>query len=143
MYKRRGLSLLEILIVLAVLSITAGFVAIGSRNILQGQEERAAVTSVQTLFWQGATAASSRGKTLELVRSGSVLSVREQDSGTTIRREELPNEVDLSLPDGLIATFVAPGKVSMASSDSFTIQGKEKTYVMTVSLIGEVKKEVQ
>lgn len=143
MRNRQGLSLIEILIILAVLSIIFSFVAVGSRTILQGQEERASLTSVQTIFWQGATAAASRGETLELVRAGPILSVIEKDSGKTVRKEELSDEVELSLPDGKVATFIAPGKVSMASGNSFTLKANETTYLMTVSLIGEVKKEVQ
>jgi prepilin-type N-terminal cleavage/methylation domain-containing protein len=38
---KRGLSLLEILVVIAIIAILAGLVAIGSRAILTGQQTRA------------------------------------------------------------------------------------------------------
>lgn len=140
--KQRGFSLLEILVILAILGILAGLIAIGSRAILRGQENRSSLYSMRQIFWQGASAASSRGERLELVRSGDELEVRPVGDTKVIRRVELSRDVTLSLPQGQIATFNPSGKVTIAPANNpFTLQTDGKTYTFNVSLIGEVKFE--
>ena len=141
MRRRGGFSLLELLAVIAVLGIAFGMVALGSRKILQGQEERAAVVTLEQMFRHGATAAASRGEALELVRTGRVLVVRPQGGSRVIKRAELPKDVVLALPEGQVATFSSPGMVNI-DPDTFTVETQKETYQLTVSLIGEVKKEV-
>ncbi|MBW7929664.1 MAG: prepilin-type N-terminal cleavage/methylation domain-containing protein, partial [Fimbriimonadaceae bacterium] len=73
-----GFSLSEILIVLAIVGTLAGVGFVFGRQILQGQQNRSAINTVQQSVWQGATAAASRGITAELFRNGRVLQVRNQ-----------------------------------------------------------------
>lgn len=140
---KRGLSLLEILIVIAIIAILAGLVAIGSRAILTGQQNRSALYSMRQIFWQGASAASSRGEQLELVRSGDVLEIRPiATPSKKVRTIELSGDATLNLPQGQIATFAPSGKVTIAPANNpFTFQTDGKTYRFNVSLIGEVKFE--
>jgi prepilin-type N-terminal cleavage/methylation domain-containing protein len=139
--KQRGFSLLEILVVLAILGILAGLIAVGSRAILTGQQQRSSLYSMRQIFWQGASAASSRGEQLELVRSSDVIQVRTVASPVkVIRRVELSRGVTLSLPQGQIATFSPSGKVTIPNTNNpFTLQSDGKTYTFNVSMIGEVK----
>jgi prepilin-type N-terminal cleavage/methylation domain-containing protein len=143
--KQRGFSLLEILVVLAIVGILAGLVAVGSRAILRGQENRSSLYSMRQIFWQGASAASSRGLSLSLVRSGDVIQVIDPlkpSSSQLIRKVELSDDATLSLPQGAIATFSPTGKVTIASANNpFTFTADGKTYRFTVSLIGEIKLE--
>jgi prepilin-type N-terminal cleavage/methylation domain-containing protein len=143
--KQRGFSLLEILIVLAIIGILAGLIAVGSRAILRGQENRSSLYSMRQIFWQGASSAASRGLNLNLVRSGDVIQVIDPlkpSSSQLIRKVELSDDATLSLPQGTIATFSPTGKVIIAAANNpFTFTADGKTYRFTVSLIGEVRLE--
>lgn len=141
-----GFSVVELLIVLAIVGTLAGVGFVFGRQILQGQENRSAINTVQQSVWQGATAAASRGITAELFRNGRVLQVRNQATSAVIRSFELPPDVVFNLPDGASLVFTPPGKIdlgSMANLPSLTLQANGKTYSLQVSLIGEVKVELQ
>lgn len=142
---RRGFSLLEILVILAIVGILAGIVTIAGRAILRGQENRSSLYSMRQIFWQGASAASSRGLNLTLVRSGDVVQVIDPAkpvASQVIRKIELSDDATLNLPQGTIATFSPTGKVSIDSSNNpFTFSANGKNYRFTVTLIGEVKLE--
>jgi prepilin-type N-terminal cleavage/methylation domain-containing protein len=145
MKKRSGFTLLEIIAVLAIIGVTFTIGAIGSRAILRGQEFSATLRSIKQLFWQGATIASSRSINLELVRTGSTLQVRRIGTTTVYRTVTLPTGFTSNLPDGQLATFTPPGKVTMATSISnpFTASFNNSTYQLTVTQIGEVKEVKQ
>lgn len=140
---KRGFSLLEILVILAIIGVLAGIVTIGSRAILRGQENRSSLYSMRQIFWQGASAATSRGLNLRLERDGDFVRVIDPaNPARPIREVELSGDATLSLPQGSIATFSPTGKVSIASANNpFTFSADGKTYRFTVSLIGEVKLE--
>ncbi|AEB11452.1 prepilin-type N-terminal cleavage/methylation domain-containing protein [Marinithermus hydrothermalis] len=142
--KQQGFTLIEFLIVATILGVALSIAAFEGWRMLRGQEQRAAVSSVQQLFWQGATAAASRGARLELVRVGRVLEVRAEADGRVLRRFELPDGVTTNLPEGRLAVFTPPGRVNLAASfpNPFTVRAGGRTYRFTVSLIGEVKAEV-
>jgi len=142
-----GLTILELLIVLAILGILAGLVAINGRRVLQGQEERAAITSIQQTVWQGATAAAARGVVVRLTRTGDEFVLTDTDSGAVLKRFELPRNVTSNWPDGQTLDFTPPGKVDVdtldALPDPLTVTTSTRTTNLTVSLIGEVRAEVQ
>ncbi len=142
-----GITVLELLIVVAILGILAGLVAINGRRVLQGQEERAAITSIQQTVWQGATAAAARGVVVRLTRSGDEFVLSDTDSGAVLKRFELPRNVTSNWPDGQELEFTPPGKVDVdtldALPDPLTVTTSTRTTGLTISLIGEVRAEVQ
>lgn len=141
-----GFSVVELLIAVAIIGVLAGVGFVSGRQILQGQQNRSAINTIQQSVWQGATAAASRGITAELFRNGRVLQVRNQATSAVIRSFELPPDVVFNLPDGASLVFTPPGKIdlgSMANLPSLTLQANGKTYSLQVSLIGEVKVELQ
>jgi hypothetical protein len=128
--------------VLAILGILFGLGAVGSRTILRGQQNRSSLYSVRQIFWQGASAAASRGVPLTLTYTSGGLEVKE--GSKVIRTVELSKDTTLSLPKGQIATFSPSGKATItAGTNPFTLTTEGKTYSFTVSLIGEVKMEAQ
>jgi type II secretory pathway pseudopilin PulG len=140
---KRGLSLLEILVIIAIIAVLAGLIAIGSRAILTGQQNRSSLYSMRQIFWQGASAATSRGLILRLERAGDIIRVvnPEKPADAPVRKVELSRDSTLSLGDGEIATFSPTGKVTMTNGNTFTLSADGKSYRFTVSLIGEVKLE--
>lgn len=147
MRRSKGLTLLELLVVVAIIGVVAGIGVFNGRRALQSQQEQAAVRSIQQSIWQGATAASARGIETELVRSGSQLLVREVLSGRILRREELPAGVSTNLPTGQVLRFTPPGQIARTTLDALPrplwVQTSDRRYHLRVSLIGEVRAEVR
>ncbi len=146
--RQRGLTTIELLIVMAILAIVATLGIINYRQILRGQEERAAVQSIQQTVWQGATAAAARGVLVNLVRSGNEFRLVDTNSGAVLKRFDLPNGVTSNWPANQPLVFTPPGKVAPNSLTSLpsplTITSSEgRVTRLTVSLIGEVRAEAQ
>ncbi len=142
MRKRLGLTLLELLVVLALLGLLLGLTGMNARKTIERQEEAAFVTGVKRLFWDGGTRASSLGETLELRREQQML-VLYKDT-IPIRRLRIPEGVTTDLPTGKIATFLPTGKVeleltaSCSPYPSFRVQNASGRRCLEVSKIGEV-----
>lgn len=143
--KQQGFSIIELLIVLAIIGVISGVVVMSGRPIVRGQEARAAVHSVQQSIWQGATMAASRGRSMALVLAGRNLEVRDASSNAVVRTFELPEGSALSVGDGTVLQFTPPGKVLASSLEAltqggpFTLTVRGETTVLCVSLIGEVR----
>jgi len=141
--RSKGFTLLELLIVVAIVGVVLGIGFINGRETLRKQEESAALRTVQQSVWQGATSAASRGIRTKLVKSGDNLIISDTDNNK-IRTFELPKDMTTNLPEGDILIFTPPGKVdetSLAQLSNLTITVNGKTYKLTISLIGEVKAE--
>lgn len=140
---RAGLSLLELIVVLAILAVVFTIVATSGRGIAQRASERSAVNTFQQAVWQGATMAAARGFRTELVRDGGELVVRRLADGDVLRRFEIDANVALNVPDGQVLVFTPPGAVLEASLDALPdpieIVAAGTTYALEVSLIGEVR----
>lgn len=139
-----GFTLIEVLVVLAIMGILFGIFAFSNRGALTSQQEQAAIRSIQQSVWQGASAASARGRNTELIHSGRTVVVREVDSQRVIRTEELPAGIGTNLPN---LVFTPPGKISASSfalvSDGITVTSGSGTTLLRVSIIGEVIAERQ
>lgn len=137
--KSQGFSLIEVLVVTGILAIVGTLIFMSTRGPLVEQQERAAIRSIQQSVWQGATAASARGRNTELLQLGQRFIVREVDSGRVIRTDDLPQGITTSLPN---LVFTPPGKISEASfeavADGITVQSTKGVTHLRVSIIGEV-----
>lgn len=140
--KSLGITLIEMLVVLAVLGLVFGIAVFSNRGALTSQQEQAAIRSIQQAVWQGASAASARGRNTELIHVGNRIEVREVGSGRLIRREDLSTGISTSLPN---LVFTPPGKISEQSfalvADGITVHSSAGTTVLRVSVIGEVVAE--
>ncbi len=142
-------SLIEFLILLAILGLIAGVVVVSGRRVLAGQDEKAALTSVRQSVWEGATAAASRGVDTVLVRTATGLAVREVGGTTDLRTFALPASVTTNLPAAsgasgtVVLRFTPPGRVDLATLQALpsplTLTVNGHTYKLQVSIIGEVK----
>ncbi|MCA9835779.1 MAG: type II secretion system protein [Trueperaceae bacterium] len=143
--KRSGFSLLEILIVVAVIGVFASITIVSGSRIMKGQDELAAVSIMKQSLATATTAASSRGKALELIYQSAKLDLQEVDSGKIVRTFDLPKQTSLNVSNGTFLTFSEAGRIDPASLTNLpnpflmTVQGKK--YQLTISLIGEVKAE--
>jgi Tfp pilus assembly protein FimT len=138
--KREGLTIIETLIVIGILAILFTIALGPGLRVLRGQQNKASLESVRQMFWQGATAAASRNQTLQLSRSGTTFTIA-PPNGAAVRTFEIATTTTVGLPDGVVATFLPPGRVTLASgvSNPFTVQTNGQTYSITVSLIGETQ----
>ncbi|HHO54820.1 MAG TPA: prepilin-type N-terminal cleavage/methylation domain-containing protein [Trueperaceae bacterium] len=146
--KRQAFSIVEILIVLAIISIVAGLSFVSGRRQLTKEEENATVASFSQLVSQGATAASSRGIEVVLLRTANNFSLRRSDNNQELDNFDMPSTVVTNLAlNGEILRFAPQGWVdvnslaALPSPVEFTTS--DNTYELTVSLIGEVRTEVQ
>lgn len=137
-----GLTMLELLLVLAILGIVLGLGFFNARRALMGSQERAAVQTVRQSIWQGATAASARGRPITLVHSGNTM--RLVDGDDVIRSDDLPDGVTTNFAQGVLLEFSPPGKITAESLGSFmesnpSIGAEGRTQRIEVSVIGEVR----
>lgn len=139
-----GFSLVELLIIIVIVGIITAIAIATGRATATQQAETAAVRAVQQSVWQGATAASARGRETELVVTGRIIEVREVVSGALVRRDELPEGVVTNLPR---LVFTPPGRVSAASlaalPDPVFIRMSTGQFNVQISAIGEVLLESQ
>ena len=140
-----GMTLVELLIVIAVISIIFAIGAIQGRRALNNSQEGASIKAVQQSVWQAATAASSRGRETTLNLEGRNIVIRLDGSNDEIRRFELADGVSTNLPTGEFLRFLPPGEISQASYDALTqpitITTSKGTYALSLSLIGETRVE--
>jgi len=152
MRSNRAFSLLELLIVLAIIGVVAGLGFLNGRRIAERQSAQGALATIQQSIWQGATAAAARGATVELVRAGNdfTLQLRRPDVDPEVLRTfEIPDDAITNLggEGGLVLRFLPPGKVDLDTlqglPETITFQTDSSSYVLRVSMIGEVIAEAQ
>ncbi len=140
---QKGFTMLELLLAMAIIAILGSVVALNGRNILQGSEEESGVKAIQQSFWQGATAAASRGTIVTLNRSGNTLTLEKESTGETLRTFNFPKGVTTNLPQGEILTFLPPGELEEQSyldlPSPITVGTSKNKYELLVTIIGEVK----
>lgn len=138
-----GLTLVEVLIVLAIIGIILGLGVFNGRQALTAQQERAAVNSIRQAAWQGATAAAARGRAVHMtVEDGELLLRLESASGRVLRREELPRDLETNIPEGTLLEFTPPGKVvpgSLPAPGDYWVGAAGRTLELEFSMIGEVQ----
>lgn len=138
-----GFSVLELLIVLAIIGVVVGIGVFNGRQALDRQQERAAFNSLRQTVWQGATAASARGQRVFLQLSGRELSLRIGSAGgTQLRSENLPAGVDTNLPQGTILIFEPPGKIQsdlLPEAGEYWFEAGSSRLDLIFSIIGEVE----
>jgi len=140
----QGLSLLEVLVVIAILAVVLAIGVFNGRRAVTAQGEIAALNSLQQTVWQGATAASARGQivTMRMEDRDLVLRLGLADDGQVLRRETLPNEVSTNMPQGRVLEFTPPGKVeinSLAAAQDYYLATSDGRSYFEFSVIGEVR----
>jgi prepilin-type N-terminal cleavage/methylation domain-containing protein len=146
---RRGFSLLEILVVLAVLGILLSIAALVGRDIIRKQNELSAVSQVKQLLWGAGSSVNARGTSGVLRRTGNKLEIIDTlttSPNKTLSEVTLDSAVTTNLPSGDSLVFLSSGRIDSdtlaALPNPLTVTGAGKTFKLTVSVIGEVKFEV-
>lgn len=139
--RTRGLTILELVVVMAIIGILATVGVVAGNAIARRQSAQGAVATFQQSVWQGATAAASRGITVELRRSGDDLVLVDVEDDRTLRRYQLPSGVDIPVENPILR-FLPPGKVDLQTLEGLeglVIDTGEGRYALDISLIGEVR----
>ncbi len=142
MANRRGFTLLELLLVLALIGVTLSLGAMSLQNTMARERARGAVSDLKQAVWGGASFAASRGERYSLVFDGAktVKLVRSRDQ-RVVRTVELPDSVTLNEPAGVLMSFTSPGMVvfnpRVGRYLDLTVDGEAKK--LEVSKIGEVR----
>ncbi|WP_293171939.1 type II secretion system protein [Oceanithermus sp.] len=144
--RSRGFTLLEMLVVIGILGIVVAMGMFNGRLIADRQERSSFLTSVEQIFWRGATTASSRAGTYRLNYDGQRLAIVPSGGGTAVYSVEVPSGVTLSLDLGDVVAFTAPGRVNVLNlpgdcngPSSFEVAVEGQTYCYRISIIGEVE----
>jgi prepilin-type N-terminal cleavage/methylation domain-containing protein len=144
---RRGFSLLEILVVIAVIGILAGIGLFNGRQIIRQQNEVASIQQLRQLISRATTALNAQGKLGILNRSGSLIKVIDVDDNTkTFMTMTLDKNVVTNLPEGNSLVFLPTGRISSASLaalPALEMQAAGKTFGLEISIIGELRAEVK
>lgn len=142
MRRPSGMTLLELIIVMAILAAVAAIGVTNGRQAAQRQAAKGAVATFQQSVWQGATAAAARGLTVELHRTATGLALVNVANDQVLREYDVPAGVSINAPNPILR-FTPPGKVDLATldalPDSLVIDTGEGAYEVQISLIGEVK----
>ncbi len=145
--KRSGFSLLELLIVVALIGVFASLTVISGTKVMKNQDELASISILKQSLTTATTAASSRGKALELSIQGASLSLKETGSTKPLRQFELPKHTSLNVSNGIFLKITPAGRIepssltALPSSLELTTQGVK--YTLSISLIGELKAELK
>lgn len=142
---RRGLSLLEILIVIAIIGVLAGIGLFSGRQIIRNQNEVASVQQLRQLISRATTALNAQGKSGTLNRSGTLIKVIDGNN-KTLMEMTLDKNVVTNLPEGNSLVFLPTGRitsVSLAALPALEMQAAGKTFRLEISVIGELKAEVK
>lgn len=139
-----GLTLLEVLLVVAILAVVLGIGVFNGRQAVTAQGELAAINSLQQTVWQGATAASARGQIVTMRMEGHdlVLRVGDDGEGQVLRRESFPADVITNMPQGNVLLFTPPGKVeinSLSEAQDYYLGTSKGQSFFEISVIGEVR----
>jgi len=142
-HHRHGMTIVELLIVMAIFGIVAAIAIPNMRGILQGREDQAAIQSIQQTVWQGATAAAARGVVVTLTRTGNAFVLLNTETNAELKRFDMPNGVTSNWPQNAPLVFTPPGKVDASYMAEFpaslTVTANGRSTRLQISLIGEVR----
>jgi prepilin-type N-terminal cleavage/methylation domain-containing protein len=142
---KMGFTMLELLIVIAIVSILASVTFVSGRQIMRGQEQAAVLSQFKQAISRGASTASARGKAVTFKRDNGNFILFEKVSLKELQRFTLPDGVTINVPNGNILEFQSNGLINNLSSlpNPLTIVTSSKTYNIKISLIGEMKAQAQ
>ena len=135
----QGFSLIEILVVIAILSVFASLTFVSGRRVMQSQDQLAAISILKQSLIRASLSANAKGKQLELKQNGS--SIELKDATKTLEQFDLPSGFSVNWPDLM---FRESGLIDVASlpTDKIVLSGPKGTYELKISLIAEMKAEL-
>lgn len=135
----KGFSLIETLVVIAILSVFASLTFVSGRRVMQSQDQLAAISILKQSLIRASLSANAKGKQLELTQNGS--SIELKDATKTLEQFDLPSGFSVNWPDLI---FRESGLIDVASlpTDKILLSGPKETYELKISLIAEMKAEL-
>ena len=129
-----------------MLGVMLAMATLGGRFLTNQQEQSSFVTAMKQIFWRGATIAASEGNRFVLKRTGNLFEIVPANGGPAAYTVEIPDGATVSLPQGSLVEFTAPGRVNYLNlpndcngTGSFSVNANENAYCFRVSIIGEVE----
>lgn len=149
--RERGITLLELLLVVGIVGIILGLSVLSGRRILQAQQERATLHSFKQAVARSATAANAGNRSVALTKVGNAFRIVDMVSGKTLQDYPIAASVKTGLAqNGPLLEFEPSGKATFQSLNSLQPPGQPlvfttptQTYVISVSRIGEVQVAAQ
>lgn len=135
----KGFSLIEILVVIAILSVFASLTVVSGRRVMQSQDQLAAISILKQSLIRASLSSNAKGKPLELKQNGS--SIELKDGTKTLEQFDLPSGFTVNWPT---LVFRESGLIDVASmgTDTILLEGPKETYELKISLIAEMKAEL-
>ena len=140
-----GFTMLELLIVIAIIGVVAPIGWMSGRSVIRGQQQSSSLNAVRQSIWQGATSAAARNTQVNLIVDGTELRLVRNDNNRVLRRFEMPESsfnTTQTMPYTLLS-FTRSGKVEdttlQALPNPFQLITPKSTHNLTVSLIGETR----
>ena len=137
-----GFTMLELLMIIAVLGIIAPIGWMSGRSVIRGQQQSSSLNAVRQSIWQGATSAAARNTQVNLIVDGTELRLVRNDNNRVLRRFEMPESsfnITRQMPYTLM-TFSRSGRANTGTLPTpFQLITPKSTHNLTVSLIGETR----
>ncbi len=137
----RGFTMLELLIVIAIVGILASIVLISGRQIVLGQEGPATISQLKQIVSRGGSVAAARGKDVQLKYQNREFILREKVSEKHIQSFKVPTSVSINLSEGAVLEFAPSGMVKSLASipNPVIVSSSNKTQQLQLSIIGQIK----
>jgi prepilin-type N-terminal cleavage/methylation domain-containing protein len=139
--RAHGFTMLELLIVMAIVGVLASIAFVSGRQIMQKQEASSTISQLRQILSRGGSVASARGKEIQLKYTNHEFILSEKVSAKVVQSFKVPSGVSLSIADNSVIEFAPSGLIKSLASvpNPVYVSAHGKNYQLRLSIIGEMK----